>query len=634
MINLGTVLPGSTVPIPFDTFGASGESLTMTGLAVGDVRVYKGTSMTERASTSGFTLIDTDGIDVDALTGIHGLTIDLSDDTTAGFWQAGEWYRVVISDITINTQTVRFTPVIFRIGYPGSLLDTTIATLASQTSFTLTAGPADNDALNGMPCVIHDKASGVQIAKGVISDYVGSTKTVTLAADPGIFTMAAGDNISVFVGDALSPAERANLASAASNYSATRGLAGTALPPAAADAAGGLPISDAGALDLDARLDAAISSRSSHSAADVRTEVDSNSTQLAALVARLTAARAGYLDNLNIGENVAGTSEVTAIQNNTRIVFTVPQIIERPDSGSKTVRLWLYLYDETGNMEAPDSTPTVAAANDQGTDRSTNLGTVTNSATGVYYVDYTVADSHAIEALRFQVSVTEGGATILKGAAAHVVDTTAVDFTSADRAKLDELHDNRLTSARAGYLDNLNGHTPQTGDSFARLGAPAGASVSADIAANQTDLDAVIAAIAALNDLDAAAVRAAVGMGAANLDTQLSTIDTVVAAINVITAALGATAAARLALSAAQMIPGTVDTATNGHTPTTTEFQADDVTEATADHYNGRIVIFTSGALAGQATDITDYAAVGGIGQFTVTALTEAPANDDTFIIV
>lgn len=42
-----------------------------------------------------------------------------------------------------------------------------------------------------------------------------------------------------------------NLESACDNYSATRGLAGTALPAAAADAAGGLPISDAGGLDLD-----------------------------------------------------------------------------------------------------------------------------------------------------------------------------------------------------------------------------------------------------------------------------------------------------------------------------------------------------------------------------------------------
>ena len=48
--------------------------------------------------------------------------------------------------------------------------------------------------------------------------------------------------------------EANNLESACSNYSATRGLAGTALPAAAADAAGGLPISDAGGLDLDTKL--------------------------------------------------------------------------------------------------------------------------------------------------------------------------------------------------------------------------------------------------------------------------------------------------------------------------------------------------------------------------------------------
>lgn len=45
------------------------------------------------------------------------------------------------------------------------------------------------------------------------------------------------------------------------------------LPNAAPDAAGGLPISDAGGLDLDAVLDAAVSSRSSHSAADAAAAV-------------------------------------------------------------------------------------------------------------------------------------------------------------------------------------------------------------------------------------------------------------------------------------------------------------------------------------------------------------------------
>lgn len=48
--------------------------------------------------------------------------------------------------------------------------------------------------------------------------------------------------------------EANNLESACSNYSATRGLTGTAVPAAAADGAGGLAISDAGGLDLDVKL--------------------------------------------------------------------------------------------------------------------------------------------------------------------------------------------------------------------------------------------------------------------------------------------------------------------------------------------------------------------------------------------
>ena len=51
------------------------------------------------------------------------------------------------------------------------------------------------------------------------------------------------------------------MGAAAAPFGAHRGLAGTALPNAAADAAGGLPISDAGGLDMDsisARLPAAL----------------------------------------------------------------------------------------------------------------------------------------------------------------------------------------------------------------------------------------------------------------------------------------------------------------------------------------------------------------------------------------
>jgi hypothetical protein len=63
---------------------------------------------------------------------------------------------------------------------------------------------------------------------------------------------------------------------------------------------------------------------------------------------------------------------------------------------------------------------------------------------------------------------------------------------SADILVIDNFVDDlesRLTAARAGYLDNLNGHTPQTGDNYARLGAPAAASIAADIANVQSDTD-------------------------------------------------------------------------------------------------------------------------------------------------
>ena len=194
-----------------------------------------------------------------------------------------------------------------------------------------------------------------------------------------------------------------------------------------------------------------------------------------------------------MGGNVASSTEVTSIQNNTRVVRSVPSVFERPDSGSTAFRLEIFLYDSDGNMEAPDSAPTVSAVNQAGTSRNTNLDstTMTLVATGHYRSTYTIADTHAIEQLLFEFSVVEGGDTRSYGNTAVVVDTTAVDFTAADRTKLDTLHDTRLTAARAGYLDNLNGHTPQTGDSFARLGAPAGASVSADIATVDTVVDGI-----------------------------------------------------------------------------------------------------------------------------------------------
>ena len=83
------------------------------------------------------------------------------------------------------------------------MVDTTIASLSSQTSFTLTSGSGDDDAYNNCTIVIEDAATATQKAVGLISDYTGSTKTVTLKYDPSIFTMATTDKIYILAEGSL-----------------------------------------------------------------------------------------------------------------------------------------------------------------------------------------------------------------------------------------------------------------------------------------------------------------------------------------------------------------------------------------------------------------------------------------------
>lgn len=77
------------------------------------------------------------------------------------------------------------------------LVNTTIDTLSSQTQFALKSGPPDNDALNGALVVVTDSTNSLQKAVGIVLDYIGSSRTVTLASDPGIYNMAAGDKVDV-----------------------------------------------------------------------------------------------------------------------------------------------------------------------------------------------------------------------------------------------------------------------------------------------------------------------------------------------------------------------------------------------------------------------------------------------------
>ena len=173
------------------------------------------------------------------------------------------------------------------------------------------------------------------------------------------------------------------------------------------------------------------------------------------------------------------------------------------------------------------------------------------------------------------------------------------------------------TIARVTLTDTVTtytGNTKQTGNNFTRLGAPAGASVSADILAVKTETASIQTETTALDTLTKAA-------GDGDL-----------AAIKVILDALTAAGATKLALGATTMITGIVSW--DNTNATTTVIYSSDIIEATADHFNGRLFVPTSGALLGQYTDITDYALDAGEGKFTVTAMTEPPADNTTFVIL
>lgn len=114
-LHLGDVPANSTLYIPFASYNSAGASVTLTGLAATDIEIYKNGSTTQRASDAGYTLLDTDGIDFDGITGLHGFSVDLSDNTDAGFYSVGGFYWIVVSTVTIDSQTVTFIAATFRI---------------------------------------------------------------------------------------------------------------------------------------------------------------------------------------------------------------------------------------------------------------------------------------------------------------------------------------------------------------------------------------------------------------------------------------------------------------------------------------------------------------------------------------
>jgi hypothetical protein len=546
-LHLGKVKPGSTIYIPFDTFaGSTGASITMTGLATSDILIYKNGGTTQRASTTGFTLLDTDGIDFDAITGIHGLSIDLSSNATADFYNAGAMYWVVVSTITIDSQTVSFVLATFTIGYEGAVLDTTIATLSTQTSFTLTAGPAEDDALNGCEVVIHDIASAVQAGRAIIADYTGSTKTVTLVAGT-TFTAAAGDNISVFL-SALQPTVQGRALDVSTGGEAGLDWANIGSPTTAQNLS-------ATNIDVDqvvASVSGAVGSVTGSVGGNVTGSIGSVAT------GGITSGSfaSGAITNTAIATDAIGAAELAAdaVAEIADAVWdedatghqtqgTFGQAIGDPAADSDTI--WALVNT---NLDAAVSTrlatagyttpPTVGAIADQVWDEATS-GHTTSGTFGEQVktdIDAILADTNElqtdwVDGGRLDVLVDDlesrlgtpsnlgGGATI----AANLADIEAqTDDIGTAGAGLTALGDTRIANLDAAVSTRATPAQVNTeaDTALADAGVTTAVTGRIDVAVSTRLASSSYAA-----PLDAAGVRTAVGLASANLDTQLETID-------------------------------------------------------------------------------------------------------------
>jgi hypothetical protein len=167
----------------------------------------------------------------------------------------------------------------------------------------------------------------------------------------------------------------------------------------------------------------------------------------------------------------------------------------------------------------------------------------------------------------------------------------------------------------AGAVGSVTGHTPQSGDAYARLGAPAGASLSADILGVKTETSSIRTDT---NDIKA---RLPVALVGGRLDSNLS--------------AIGNSTSALAAFK--QAIKGNViGTVGLGSTPTSIITSSLTPAGSVADQFKGRMITFsddtTTAALRGQSTDITASTA-SATPALTVTPLTTAAVTGDTFSI-
>lgn len=174
MTYLGDFPTSSVVYVPFATFASTGASVTISNFAVGDILVYRDGSTTQRSSTAGFTLLDTDGVDFDGVTGLHGFSLDLSNNTDAGFYAAGHEYQVAVGPITCDAQVLNFWVASFSIERAGGAL-----ALLKSATYGLSALYTDIAAIDTTVAISATTAAAVASGSLAIRTYHTFSQSIT-----------------------------------------------------------------------------------------------------------------------------------------------------------------------------------------------------------------------------------------------------------------------------------------------------------------------------------------------------------------------------------------------------------------------------------------------------------------------
>lgn len=179
---------------------------------------------------------------------------------------------------------------------------------------------------------------------------------------------------------------------------------------------------------------------------------------LTTLTGRLTAARAGYLDNLNVGGNVASHADILAINQSASRHLLLTTVMQYEPGEAYTIEARTFAAADGSAVNA-DTTPTLTATGKTSGSLAANLSAATNPATGVYRWTYTVPGSPTLEQIGFDLSATISAATFTLAAYTQTVDEATVVWTSTDQSHLTSIF-NKLPA----------GSMTQPGDAMALTG--------------------------------------------------------------------------------------------------------------------------------------------------------------------